>query len=172
MRHRRLPTIVALSLFWLGPAAADEISKIDELKAQIIAIENAGKLDIGYFARCTAIGGFGQCAEASSTTVAKGANLKFYYEPRNVHTKHDETGYQRWFKQDMIVRDKSGKELLRQDGALDLNYKTKKPVFDIFVTNNLNLGDLAPGSYEFEIVVHDQLSEQSVSYVYKFDIGS
>ena len=145
---------------------------VEQLKEKIIDKENAGKLGFRQFTLCTkAPTGIGQFEAAPNNKVPAGTKaIYFYYEPINLFTNRADGAYQKWFKQDMIVRDGSGKELLSKPAALDFNYKTKTPLFDIFGTNTLTLEGAPPGKYEFEAVLHDQLSKQDAHYVYKFEI--
>jgi hypothetical protein len=173
---KRLLFLVALiALLPVGAQAQTSSAgseTVDQLKEKIIDKENAGKLGFRYFTLCTkAPDGFGQYDPASGNKVATGSKLQFYYEPVNLSTRRADGTYQKWFTQDMIVRDGAGKELLRKEAALDFNYKTRTPVLDIYGTNSLSLGDLPAGKYEFEAVLHDQLSKQDARYVFKFEIA-
>lgn len=175
MRRLGFVVLVALATLPLPHAGAQTAGAVpdtvEQLKERIIDKENAGKLGFRQFTLCTKIDGFGQFEPAVGVKVPAGTKLQFYYEPQNLFTKRADGSYQKWFTQDMIVRDANGKELLRKDGALDFNYKTKTPVFDVFGTNSLSLGELPPGKYEFEAVLHDQLSKQDARYVFKFEIA-
>lgn len=155
----------------LAQSAAGGADTVEQLKEKIIDKENAGKLGFRQFTLCAkAPEGIGQYDPAPSAQVKAGTKLQFYYEPMNLFTRRADGNYQKWFTQDMIVRGPDGKELLNKAAALDFNYRTKTPVFDIFGTNSLNLGTLPPGKYEFEAVLHDQLSKQDARYVFKFEI--
>ena len=167
-----LIALVALPVSQAGAQTAGAAPEtVDQLKERIIDKENAGKLGFRQFTLCTKIDGYGQFEPAVGSKVTAGTKLQFYYEPQNLFTKRADGGYQKWFTQDMIVRDASGKELLRKEGALDFNYKTKAPVLDVYGTNSLSLGDLPAGKYEFEAVIHDQLSKQDARYLFKFEIA-
>jgi len=165
---------VALVALWPVVAQAQTAGgtdTVDQLKERIIDKENAGKLAFRQFTLCTkAPDGYGQYEAASSNKVAAGAKLQFYYEPMNLFTKRADGSYQKWFTQDMILRDGKGEELLRKDAAIDFNYKTRTPALDIHGTNSLTLGNLPAGKYELEAVLHDQLSKQDARFVYKFEI--
>lgn len=172
------PVLASLFLLLaLLPASAQAQSAaaggdtVEQLKEKIIEKENAGKLGFRLFTLCSdAPAGIGQYSPAPTNQVKAGSKLQFYYEPMNLFTRRADGSYQKWFTQDMIVRDGAGKELLNKPAALDFNYKTRTPVFDIFGTNSLSIGSLPPGKYEFEAVLHDQLSKQEARYVFKFEI--
>jgi hypothetical protein len=174
MKRLSLVAALALAALLVSPARAQTAGGIpetvDQLKERIIEKENAGKLGFRQFTLYTKIEGFGQIEPAANAKVKGGTKLQFYYEPQDLFTKRADGSYQKWFTQDMIVRDANGKELLRKETALDFNYKTRTPVFDVYGTNSLSLGELPPGDYEFEAVVHDQLSKQEARYVFKFEI--
>ena len=176
MKNLCLALLLTVAVVSVSPftarAASDAPASVDQLKEQIIDLENAGTLSIEQFTLCSKIGGFGQCEAVTGTKVTKGTELLFYYEPKNSSTQRSGDTYRRWFTQDMIVRDSTGKELLRKDQALEFNYKTKRPVMDVFVQNTLTLGDLPAGNYSFEAVLHDQLSKQTANHVFKFEIGN
>ncbi len=155
----------------VAQTAAAGSETVEQLKDRIIDKENAGKLGFRQFTLCTKIDGYGQFEPAAGTKVVAGTKLQFYYEPQNLFTKRSDGGYQKWFTQDMIVRDSNGKELLRKEAALDFNYKTRAPVLDVYGMNSLSLGELPAGKYEFEAVIHDQLSKQDARYVFKFEIA-
>ena len=173
MKRLLLVALVALlPIAANAQTAAAGSETVDQLKEKIIEKENAGKLGFRQFTLCTKPpAGIGQYEPAASNKVTAGSKLQFYYEPVNLMTRRADGTYQKWFTQDMIVRDGAGKELLRKEAALDFNYKTKTPVFDIFGTNSLSLGELPAGKYEFEAVLHDQLSKQDARYVFKFEIA-
>ncbi len=167
-----LAVVALLPLTAQAQTAAGGSETVEQLKEKIIDKENAGKLGFRQFSLCTkAPDGYGQYEPAASNKVAAGTKLQFYYEPVNLSTRRADGTYQKWFTQDMIVRDGAGKELLRKEAALDFNYKTKTPVLDIYGTNSLSLGQLPAGKYEFEAVLHDQLSKQDARYVFKFEIA-
>ncbi len=172
MRRLLLLALVALLPVTVrAQTAAAGADTVEQLKEQIIDKENAGKLGFRQFTLCMkAPAGIGQFEAAASNKVKAGSKLEFYYEPMNLSTRRADGTYQKWFTQDMIVRNGAGKELLSNPAALNFNYKTKTPVFDIFGTNSLDLGELPAGKYEFEAVIHDQLSKQDARYVYKFEI--
>lgn len=174
MQRFFLIALVALATLSATPVGAQTAGggaeTVDQLKERIIDMENAGKLGFRQFTLCTKIDGYGQFEPAAGTKVQAGTKLQFYYEPQNLFTKRADGAYQKWFTQDMIVRDASGKELLRKEAALDFNYKTRTAVLDVYGTNSLSLGELPPGKYEFEAVIHDQLSKQDARYVFKFEI--
>ena len=173
MNRLLLAALAALLPAWAGAQTSEGTAEtVDQLKERIIEKENAGKLGFRQFTLCTKIDGYGQFEPAAGNKVASGSKLQFYYEPKNLFTKRSDGRYQKWFTQDMIVRDGKGKELLRQEGALDFNYKTKVPVLDVYGTNSLSVGELPAGKYEFEAVIHDQLSKQDARYVFTFEIGS
>jgi hypothetical protein len=44
-----------------------------------------------------------------------------------------------------------GKVLYEQEGLLNFRCSSRSPVFDLYATNSLNLGDLGPGTYLSEV---------------------
>ncbi len=66
--------------------------------------------------------------------VPQGAELQIYYEPVNVFTNRNKA-----------------KVLYEQEELLNFRYSSRSPVFDLYATNSLNLGDLGPGTYLSEV---------------------
>ncbi len=53
---------------------------------------------------------------------------------------------------------------------LDFHYTSRSPVFDLYATNNLNLGNLPPGRYTYRAVLRDKLRDGSVELTLPFRI--
>jgi len=53
---------------------------------------------------------------------------------------------------------------------LNFNLQSVSPVLDLYAQNSLNLGDLPPGTYEFEAVIHDKLKGSSAKTTYVLKI--
>ncbi len=147
-----------------------EVSSVADLKERIVDLENGGKLGFRNFHLCQRISGYGQYEVIPDRKVAAGSRFEFYYEPENLFTKRTDGSYQKWFTQDMRLRDANGEVILDKKDALEFNYTTKAPVLDVFGKNSLSLGRLPPGLYEFEAILHDRLSGQDASFRVKFEV--
>jgi hypothetical protein len=141
-----------------------------ELKERIIDIQNTGELGFRNFTLCQNIITYGQYVPYPNNNVKAGSEIYFYYEPKNLFTNRRDTTYQVWYTQDIIVRDSNGRELLNSPNMLNFNLQSVSPVLDLYAQNSLNLGDLPPGTYEFEAVIHDKLKGSSAKTTYVFEI--
>jgi len=167
--------IVAMVLFstmlfsaLTGLAAARD--QVAELKEKIIALQNKGELGFRHFTLCSNIIGYGRYVPLEGDKVKAGTELKIYYEPVNLYTARRDDIYHIWYTQDIVLRTSEGKELQRGEEVLNFNYQTTSPVLDVYATNSLNLGNLPPGVYEYEAVVHDKLKKVDARYVQKFEV--
>ena len=145
-------------------------NNILSLKEQILDIQNNGELGFRCFILCERIISYGQYVPTMSNRVKVGKELKFYYEPLNLFTNRKDGVYQIWFTQDMILRNSEGRELMKNQKALNFNYQTVAPVLDVYATNSLELGELPPGDYKYEAIIHDVLRDARASTTYAFSI--
>jgi hypothetical protein len=141
-----------------------------ELKEKIIDIQNQGELAFRNFTLCTNIIGYGQYVPVQGNKVKSNTTIYFYYEPENLFTNRVGGAYQMWFTQDMIVLEADGTELYNASELLNFNYQTTSPVLDVFASNSLELGELAPGKYIFKAVMHDKLKKVDESYSFTFEV--
>jgi hypothetical protein len=160
--------VISAVLLMIQPAHAQET--ILELKERIIELQNQGELGFRNFTLCTNIIGYGQYVPSQKPGAEPGSKIFFYYEPVNLFTNRRNGSYQIWFTQDMVLFSETGEELLRADDALNFNYLTTSPVLDVYASNTLELGDLPPGKYRFQAVIHDKLRNADAEYTLVFEI--
>jgi len=145
-------------------------NEITELKEKIISIQNKSDLGFSNFHLCSKILGYGQYVALESNKIKAGSTVQVYYEPQNLFTARTEGGYKIWFTQDIVLKSSDGEELYKQENVLNFNYQTTSPVMDIFGTNSLDLGSLPPGSYLYEVVMHDKLKTAQANYTLAFEV--
>ena len=138
------------------------MAAILKLKNQIIDLQNRGMLAYKDLALCSKVIGFGSFVPLDRPEVRRGAELLVYYEPVNVFTNRVQGQYEIWYTQDIAVLSESGEVLFEQERMLEFHYTSRSPVFDLYATNNLSLGDLPPGRYTYRAVLTDRLKERSV----------
>ena len=163
--------IIVLTIITMNSVGADQRdTKIADLKKQIVLLQNEGELGFKDFTLCTNIVTFASYVPAKSNKVQSGAEIYFYYEPKNIFTSMKEGMYEIWFTQDMIVLSEKGEVLLEKKEALSFHYNTKSPVLDLYTTNTLTLTDVAPGKYTFKAVLKDVLKKKEAVQTYAFEV--
>jgi hypothetical protein len=163
---------LSLSLVFLvaAPLVFGQADDILKLKEKIIELQNKGELGFRNFAICSNIIGFGSYVPVAAPAFKAGDQILFYYEPLNVFTSRREGLYEIWYTQDMIVLDAKGNVLLNKADALDFHYTSKTPVLDLYATNSLDVGGLAPGKYQFKAVLKDRLRNKQIAKIVEFTI--
>jgi hypothetical protein len=53
---------------------------------------------------------------------------------------------------------------------LSFRYSSRAPVFDLYATNSLNLGDLGPGKYLYKVLLRDKLKGATAEYTHAFAV--
>ncbi|MDB5351536.1 MAG: hypothetical protein JWN86_2783 [Planctomycetota bacterium] len=109
---------------------------------------------------CAKINGYGDYVRLDEPVLSRDEKMLVYYETSG-HA-HEIVGkeYRVHLVQDGRIRRKGEKKVLQaKDKLVDYKGKSKQPPLNIFLTNTIALKDLAPGEYELEIVLHDELSK-------------
>jgi hypothetical protein len=159
-----------LAIVGLFPDLSNGQDAILELKEKIIDIQNQGKLGLNHFTICANIIGYGQYVALPENKVKAGSKLLIYYEPVNLFTNRKEGTYHIWYTQDIVLLAQDGKVLYNAPQILNFNYLSVAPVLDFYATNSLNLGDLPPGNYQYQAVLHDKLKKADVTHTLTFAI--
>ena len=160
--------ILVMALCLPGLALAKE--SVPQLKQRILDLQNKGELGFRNFTLCSNIIGYGQYLAIPDNKVKVGSEVFFYYEPVNLFTKREGKVYQIWYTQDIVLYTEDGQEIYRGNEALKFDYQTLSPVLDVFASNTLSLGNLPPGKYQFEAVIHDKLKKVDASHKYTFEV--
>jgi hypothetical protein len=114
--------------------------------------------------------GYGSYVPLDQPVVPAGAELLVYYEPVNVFTNRVKGQYEFWYTQDILLLAENGEVLYDQEELLSFRYPSRSPVFDLYATNSLNLGNLPPGNYTFKAVLHDKLKDAEAQFSQAFQI--
>jgi len=106
---------------------------------------------------CRAIDGFEQYERLRGATLTAEEKLLVYYRPLEYKTVQNEDGFTAHLTQDGQVRRKGEKTvLLRKKSLLDYEPKSPEPLGPIYLRNSFSLKGLAPGEYEYDIILRDQ----------------
>ncbi len=160
--------VLGLVLWLPGLTFAQE--SVPELKQRILDLQNQGELGFRNFTLCSNIIGYGQYVAIPDNKVKVGSEVFFYYEPVNLFTNRQDNAYHIWYTQDIVLYTEDGQEIYRGNEALNFNYQTVSPVLDVFASNTLSLGNLPPGVYQFEAVMHDKLKKVDAGQKYTFEV--
>ncbi|MBN1835077.1 MAG: hypothetical protein JW820_04445 [Spirochaetales bacterium] len=158
-RLGRLAVGATLLLLACAAAGAQDQSAILRLKNQIIDLQNRGALSFKDVSLCSKVIGFGSYVPLPEPAISQGGELLLYYEPVNVFTNRVQGQYEIWYTQDIVLESGDGEVLYEQEDLLAFHYYSRSPVFDLFATNSLTLGNLPPGDYVYRAVLKDQLKE-------------
>jgi hypothetical protein len=164
----RLALAAVLLLAAAGASAQDQILA---LKNQIIDLQNKSRLAFVEVSLCSKVLGFGSYVPLEKPIVKQGGELLVYYQPQNVFTNRMKGQYEIWYTQDILLLSKAGEKLFEQKDFLEFHYYSRTPVFDLFATNSLDLGDTPAGTYVYRAVLHDKLKDASTEYSVTFEIG-
>lgn len=150
-----------LGLLFAGftPLPAQDAEAVLKLKNQIIDLQNKGTLAFKDFTLCAKVLGFGSYVPLEQPAVRQSAELLVYYEPVNVFTNRVKGQFEIWYTQDIVLQK-----------LLSFRYTSRSPVFDLYATNSLDLGDLPPGKYTYQAVLRDKLKEAVVEYTLPFQV--
>ena len=164
------PWLAITAVLLLVAAGASAQDQILALKNQIIDLQNRGKLAFVEAALCSKVMGFGSYVPLEKPVVKKGGELLVYYQPQNVFTNRVKGQYEIWYTQDIVLTTDKGAVLYEQEELLNFRYSSRSPVFDLYATNSLNLGELGPGKYVYKAVLRDKLKGVTAEYKLPFSI--
>lgn len=159
-----------LAVLSIVPVSAQEQESVLKLKNQIIDLQNRGTLGFREFSLCSNILGYGSYVPLDTPQVPQGSELQVYYEPVNVFTNRNKGQYEIWYTQDIVLLTDKGKVLYEQEELLTFRYSSRSPVFDLYATNSLNLGELGPGKYVYKAVLRDKLKGVTAEYSLPFAV--
>ncbi|VAX25804.1 hypothetical protein MNBD_NITROSPINAE04-2676 [hydrothermal vent metagenome] len=160
--------IIACAISFGGPALAAQNEKINKLKAQILNVQNAGKLGVRDLTLCRKILGYGSYIPYSGNVIQKGKRAFLYFEPGNIFTSVSKGIYSLSFSEGAVITDSKGKIVFRNPKMVEFSYSSTKPLFDLFIRNHFSLN--APGEYIFKIVLYDELRGEKAKAEYAFTI--
>ena len=170
MRKVLIALLGLLLAVGLAPLPAQDAEAVLKLKNQIIDLQNKGRLAFKDFTLCAKVLGFGSYVPLEQPAVRQGAELLVYYEPVNVFTNRVKGQFEIWYTQDIVLQSAQGEVLYEQKELLSFRYVSRSPVFDLYATNSLDLGNLPPGKYTYQAVLRDKLKEAAVEYTLPFQV--
>lgn len=176
MVRKYYPLLVGLlfaclvSLIWVLPAGAGDAEEILRLKQEIIEKQNKGKLGVQEFTLCSKVLNYASFYPLQENKIKRGTKLLLYYEPINWFTSFRQGRYEFYLTQDVILESAAGEVLFDRSGLLSMHYNTGKPILDIYMTNDFDLGQLPAAKYRYIIVLHDMISGQEFKRVIDFDL--
>ena len=170
MRATLFP-VVAILAAGLAPLPAQDAQAVLKLKNQIIDLQNKGTLAFKDFTLCSNVLGFGSYVPMEPPAVPRGGELLLYYEPVNVFTNRVKGQYEIWYTQDLALFSEQGEALYDQKELLTFHYVSRSPVFDLYATNTLNLGELPQGRYTLKAVLHDKQRQTEAEFSLAFQVA-
>jgi hypothetical protein len=170
MKALRLAVLSLFASLAVVSVSAQDQDAVLKLKNQIIDLQNRGALGFREFTLCSKILGYGSYVPLDKPQVPQGAELQVYYEPVNVFTNRNKGQYEIWHTQDIVLLTDKGKVLDEQEELLSFRYSSRSPVFDLYATNSLDLGELGPGKYLYKAVLRDKLKGVAAEYTLPFAV--
>ncbi len=140
------------------------------LKDEIIRLQNSGELSIKSIKACSKINGYGSYVELDPPKVKSGDRLLVYLEPANYYINKNNSKYEIYLIEDMLVLNDKGDILWGKEGAVKYNYSSDNPVLDLFIANAIDIKGLVPGRYIFKAEVSDKLKSQKASAILSFEV--
>jgi hypothetical protein len=170
MRALRFAMLAFFASLAVIPVSAQDQDAVLKLKNQIIDLQNRGALGFREFTLCSKILGYGSYVPLDKLQVPQGSELQVSCEPVNVFTNRNKGKYEIWYTQDIVLLTDKGKVLYEQEELLNFRYSSRSPVFDLYATNSLDLGELSPGKYIYKAVLRDKLKGVTAEYTLPFAV--
>jgi hypothetical protein len=109
---------------------------------------------------CKSIEGYEKYERLSPPQLTADEKLLVYYRPLKFESVFVDGTYQSHFVQDGEIRKRGEKGVLRQkQKLLDETAKDQVPPHHLYLRNTVSLKGLAPGDYEFTIILHDAVAK-------------
>ncbi|WP_320175388.1 hypothetical protein [Maridesulfovibrio sp.] len=159
-----------LSMIFVSPARSGDAEDILKLKNEIIEKQNKGKLGAQVFLLCKKVLSYSSYYPLPENKVQRGTSLLLYYEPINWFTSMQQGRYEFYLTQDVKLETATGEVLFEREKLLSMHYNTGKPILDIYMTNDFNLGRLPAGKYRYIVFLHDMISGQEFRKGIDFEI--
>lgn len=135
--------------------------EIDQLRQQILTLQNKGKLGFRKVVACSAAEGFGNYSPIQpGQPVSK---VVMYFEPANVSTLISDGRYIIDCTVDLLVYDLSGKPLGGKEGVGKINRVSRSPVLDLFFKIEMPFKKPLSGGILVKTVLHDKIKNQSAT---------
>jgi hypothetical protein len=169
---------------WLVLLSAGLICRGPAAEAQQTSKDKRPPLEMSKAVACQRIDAYEQFTVLPNASLTSEDKLQVYYRPleyKVVPVEKPRPGYRyrAKFSQDGRIRKKGEKTvLMKKDKILEYDPSFDDPTERIYLVNNVGLKGLAPGDYEYDIILRDDLTEgasatQTLSFtivpVAKFD---
>jgi hypothetical protein len=158
----RLSTATILLLAWSFAALPPSAAAQEKRPRRRSPVENQSVtgergLSISGAVACRSIDGYEQYKVLRGAQLTSDEKLLVYYRPLNYKVLSRGDEYIAHFTQDGQIRRKGEKAvLLRKKNMMDYEAKNPMPPDQIFIKNSFSLKGLAPGEYEYDIILRDE----------------
>jgi hypothetical protein len=172
--------LLILGVAWLGLGLSDGPSSAenqgtsrpaDQVSSKRTAQQrNAFRMSTAVV--CKSIDGFESYKKLPGAALTSDEKLLIYYRPLGFKSPIVDGKYEVHFVQDGQIRKRGEKKVLREKlKMLDSSYKGEFPQETLFLRNTVSLKGLAPGDYDFTIILRDEISKgPAVTQVVRFRI--
>jgi hypothetical protein len=169
-----------LGVAWLGLGLADDPGSAenqgtsrpsDQLSSKRTAQQrNAFRMSTAVV--CKSIEGFESYKKLPGAALTSDEKLLIYYRPLGFKSPIVDGKYQVHFVQDGQIRKRGEKKVLREKlKMLDSSHQSEFPQDTLFLRNTVSLKGLAPGDYDFTIILRDEITKgPAVIQVVRFRI--
>jgi len=111
---------------------------------------------------CSTIDGYEDYEPLPDAALTSDEKLLVYFRPLGYKSVLVDGLYEAHFTQDMQIRKRGGKGVLRQKlKLLDYKPRTPSPPQYVFLRNTISLKGLAPGEYDLTIILRDEVAKCS-----------
>jgi len=172
--------VLILGVAWLGlglsvDPSSDENQAVSRPANQTSVkqpAQRSNSLRMSTAVVCTSIDGYESYKKLPGAALTSDEKLLIYYRPLAYKTAFVDGSYQAHFIQDGQIRKRGEKAILRQKlKVLDCTAKGELPPQNLFLRNTVSLKGLAPGEYDFIIILHDEIAKgPAVTQVVRFRI--
>src|SRR3954447_414371 len=139
----------------IATAQYDRPRRKTQLENQVVTGKRG--LSIAGAVACRTIDGYEQYKLLRGPQLTSEEKLLVYYRPLNYKVVSRGDEYIAHFTQDGQIRRKGEKEvLLRKKNMMDYEAKNTMPPDQVFIKNSFSLKGLAPGEYEYDIILRDE----------------
>lgn len=144
--------------------------EIEQLRLQIVTLQNKGKLGFRKVVACSSVDGFGIYSPIQpGEPISK---LTLYFEPANVSTLVFGERFIIDCSVDVFLYDFSGKLLAGKENSLKMNRVSRSPILDLYFKVDLNLKKPTPKGIVVKTVLRDNIKNQSATSASKVNLES
>ena len=142
----------------------------EDLKEQIIEIQNQGKFGIRHFIPCSKIQAIGVYTELTEPKFKQEETAYFYIEPENFFTRKSEGKYEIWISEDILILSERGETLMEKLGVVETHYNSASHILDVYFNNHVEFKGVPAGKYIFKVILYDKIKNTSASEVLPFEV--